>query len=414
MNLNRVVVTGLGVISPNGLGKEQFWNALQNGSSGVDEITSFDTEEFSTKIAGEVLDFEATDFFSKKEARRMDRFVQFASAASQMAVDDAALEITDELKNSVGVSIGSGIGGLQTLEESHKKLMEKGPKRVSPLFIPMMIANMASGKVSIDLGAKGPNLTLVTACATAAHAIGESLRILQRGECDVMITGGSEATVTPLAIAGFGSMKALSTRNDDPQKASRPFDKNRDGFVMGEGAGVLVLETLDHAIKRNAPIYAEVAGFGMTGDAYHMTAPCPDSTGAIACMEEAIQDAGISKTEIQYINAHGTSTEYNDRLETLAIKEVFQEHAENLLVSSTKSMTGHLLGAAGGVESVATLLSMTNNYVHPTINLETHDPKCDLDYVPNEGRHAELDTTLVNNFGFGGTNASLIFKSLKD
>ncbi len=407
-------MTGLGVISPVGSEKDKFWNSLKAGVSGVDEIKSFDTEDFSTKIAAEVKDFEPTDFFPKKEARRMDRFIQFASAAGQMAVDDAKLEINEENKDSVGVSIGSGIGGLQTFEDSHKTLLEKGPKRVSPFFIPMMIANMASGKLSIDLGATGPNLTIVTACATATHAIGESYRILQRGESDVMITGGAEATITPLAIAGFSSMKALSTRNDDPQRASRPFDNERDGFVMGEGSGILVLETLEHALARGAYIYGEVVGFGMSGDAYHMTAPCPESKGAKACMEEAISESGIAKSKIQYINAHGTSTAYNDKLETLAIKDVFEDYADKVMVSSTKSMTGHLLGAAGGVESIATLLSMRDSYIHPTINLENSDPECDLDYVPQQGREVELNTALINNFGFGGTNASLVLKKYSE
>ncbi|OWZ84194.1 beta-ketoacyl-ACP synthase II [Natranaerobius trueperi] len=411
--MNRVVVTGVGVVSPIGIGKKEFWKSLETGKSGVSHIKAFNPEEHSTKIAAEVNDFEPTDFIPKKEAKRMDRFVQFASAASQMAAEDANLEISDENSEKVGISIGSGIGGLTTLEENHRKLIEKGPKRVSPFFIPMMIANMASGKVSIDLGARGPNLTLVTACATAAHAIGEALELLRRGKADVMITGGAEATISPLAIAGFGAMKALSTRNDEPEKASRPFDKDRDGFVMGEGAGILILETLDHAKERGAPIYAEVSGFGMTGDAHHMTAPCPESKGAIACMEEAIEDANISKTDIQYVNAHGTSTHYNDRLETNAIKEVFSDHASSLAVNSTKSMTGHLLGAAGGIESIATVLSMEKRYIHPTINLENQDPDLDLDYVPNKGRSMDISGALVNNFGFGGTNASLVFKSFE-
>ncbi len=412
--MNRVVVTGLGVLTPVGIGVEDYWKALVRGENGIDKIQSFDASEYPSQIAGEVTEFNAQDFFSKKESRRMDRFVQFASAAAQLAVSDAGLEVNENNRETVGVSIGTGIGGLMTLEESHKNLLDGGPRKVSPFFIPKLIANMASGKVSIDLGARGPNLTMVTACATGTHAIGESLKILQRGDAQVMITGGAEATVSPLAVAGFSSMKALSTRNEEPEKASRPFDKDRDGFVIAEGAGVMILETLEHAEKRNAPIYAELTGFGMSGDAYHMTAPCPESEGASACMEYAIADAGIEKEAVGYINAHGTSTEYNDKLETLAIRKVFGAHADNLMVSSTKSMTGHLLGAAGGIESGAAVLALKHQYVHPTINLHTPDPECDLDYVPLEGREAKLNAVLVNNFGFGGTNATLIFEKLQE
>lgn len=408
--MDRVVVTGIGAVTPLGTGTELFWQGLKDGKSGIDYITFFDPEDFSTRIAGEVTDFEPTDYISKREAKRMDRFSQFAVAASKMAVEDSGLEINESNANKIGVSVGSGIGGLDTLEKNHQSLLERGPRRVSPFFIPMMIANMASGNVSIELGAKGPNLTVVTACATGTHAIGDSFKILQEGKCDVMIAGGTEASVTPLSVAGFSAAKALSTQNDDPKGASKPFDKDRDGFVMGEGAGVMVLERLDHALERGAKIYGEIAGFGMTGDAYHITAPDPEAVGATHCIRQALEDGNISPGEVDYINAHGTSTKYNDVLETRAIKEVFETHAYELKISSTKSMIGHLLGAAGGVEAIASILTMENNFIPPTINLENPDEECDLDYVAGSGIRHQVDVLLTNSFGFGGTNATLVFK----
>ena len=411
--MDRVVVTGMGAVTPLGIGKEKFFEGLKKGQSGIDHITSFDTEGFPSKIAGEVKDFDPADYIDKRDVKRMDRFTQFAVGASKMAVEDANLEINEHNSKRVGVSVGSGIGGLDTLEKNHKNLLERGPKRVSPFFIPMMIANMASGNVSIELGAKGPNLTVVTACATGTHAIGDSFRILQQGKSDVMIAGGTEATVTPLAVSGFSAAKALSTQNENPQKASRPFDKNRDGFVMGEGAGVLVLERLEHALERGADIYGEVIGFGMTGDAYHITAPDPEAIGAMECMNEALKDAGLEPKQVDYINAHGTSTKYNDVLETKAIKKIFGEHAYKMKISSTKSMTGHLLGAAGGVEAVASFLTLRDDFVHPTINLEEPDGECDLDYVPNIGENCSVSVVLSNSFGFGGTNATLVFSEYR-
>ncbi len=412
--MERVVITGMGAITPIGIGTEDYWNALVAGESGVKEITAFDASDYTTQIAAEVRDFPIEEFMPKKEAKRTDRFTQFAVAASRLAFEQAKLTVTEDNADNIGVIIGSGIGGLHTIEETHKKLLESGPRKVSPFFIPMLISNMASGHVSIDLGVRGPNLSINTACATATHAIGEAFRLLQRGDEDVMIAGGTEATITPLAVAGFGAAKALSTRNDEPQRASRPFDADRDGFVMGEGAGILILEKLSHAQKRNAPIYGEVIGFGMTGDAYHITAPSPDAKGVIRCMQEALKDASLKPGDVDYINAHGTSTEFNDKLETLAIREVFGEHAYELAVNSTKSMTGHLLGAAGGVEAIATVKTIQENYLHPTINLETPDPECDLDYVPNEGRPSRVNTAIINSLGFGGTNACLALKNYEE
>lgn len=411
---NRVVITGLGVVTPIGNDVTTFWNNIQNGVSGIDYITAFDPSDFTTKIAGEVKNFNPEDYMDKKEVRRMDRFVHFAVAATKQALQHAQLEIENTNPYRVGVYIGSGIGGLATLEENHKTLLEKGPKRVSPFLIPMMIANMASGIVSIHTGAKGPNSTVVTACATGTHAIGDAFEIIRRGDADVMITGGSESTITPLAFAGFGSMKALSTRNDEPTKASRPFDLHRDGFVMGEGAGILILESLEHAQKRGANIIAEVIGYGMSGDAYHLTAPAPEGEGAARAMKEAIRRAGISPTEVDYINAHGTSTDYNDKFETMAIKSAFGEHAYSLAVSSTKSMTGHLLGAAGAVEAVICALTIRDGIIPPTINYETPDPDCDLDYVPNEARKKPVRVAMSNSLGFGGHNASIILKAYED
>lgn len=408
----RVVITGLGVMSSLGRDLETFWNSLMEGKSGVSLIEAFDTSEYPTRIAAEIKGFSPEEYMDKKEARRMDRFVQFAVAAAQMALKDAGLNIKEDTDpERAGVYVGSGIGGLTTWEEQHKTLLEKGPKRVSPFFIPMMIANMASGQISMLTGAKGPNSTAVTACATGTHSIGDAFKTIQRGDADVMICGGAEATISPTGVAGFCALRAMSTRNDEPHKASRPFDVDRDGFVMGEGSGILVLESLEHAQKRGARIYGEVIGYGMSGDAYHMTDPDPD--GAARCMAKALKDAGIAPEEIDYINAHGTSTPVGDKSETSAIKTAFGEHAHKLAVSSTKSMTGHLLGAAGGVEAVICALSLTNGYIPPTINLENQDPECDLDYVPNVARKADLRTVMSNSFGFGGHNATIVLKKFE-
>ena len=407
--MRRVVVTGLGTLSPVGNTADEFWSSLVQGRSGVGMITKFDTAGYPTRIAGEVRNFDPLDFVDKKEARRLDPYLQYAVASSVLAVQDAALD-TDKIDGSrFGVLIGSGIGGISTLLESHRNLIEKGPDRVSPFFIPMLIANMASGLVSIRFGAKGPNSAVVTACATGNHAIGDSFKIIQRADADVMIAGGSEAIIIPLTIAGFCSMKAMSTRNDEPAKAMRPFDATRDGFVCGEGAGIVVLESLEHALARDARIYAEIVGYGMTGDAHHMTAPDPEGSGAARAMTAAVRDAGLDVSAIGYINAHGTSTPYNDKFETLAIKRVFGDHARRLAVSSTKSMTGHLLGAAGGIEAIATVLALHHGVLPPTINYETPDPDCDLDYVPNQARKQDVEVALSNAFGFGGTNATLAF-----
>jgi len=406
----RVVVTGMGCITPVGTGKETFWNSLKSGISGIDYITRFDTSEFATKIAGEVKNFNPEDHIEKREAKRMDRFTQFAVAASKMATEDANLDISAVNSERFGVVLGSGIGGMETLEEQSRKLFEKGPKRVSPLFIPMMISNIGSGQVSIALGAKGPNQTVVTACASATNAIGEAFRMIQNSDADIMITGGTEASITPLSIAGFVSMKAMSTNNDNPKGASRPFDANRDGFVMGEGAGILVIEELEHAINRGANIYGEVVGYGTSSDAYHITAPAPNGEGGARAMVNALRDANITHEKIDYINAHGTSTPYNDEFETAAIKTVFKDHAYKLSVSSTKSMTGHLLGAAGGIEAIASIMSINEGVIPPTINYETPDPKCDLDYVPNVAKKRDVNYALSNSLGFGGHNATIIFK----
>ena len=408
--MRRVVVTGLGTLSPVGNTADEFWSSLVQGRSGVGMITKFDTAGYPTRIAGEVRNFDPLDFVDKKEARRLDPYLQYAVASSVLAVQDAALD-TDKIDGSrFGVLIGSGIGGISTLLESHRNLIEKGPDRVSPFFIPMLIANMASGLVSIRFGAKGPNSAVVTACATGNHAIGDSFKIIQRADADVMIAGGSEAIIIPLTIAGFCSMKAMSTRNDEPAKAMRPFDATRDGFVCGEGAGIVVLESLEHALARDARIYAEIVGYGMTGDAHHMTAPDPEGSGAARAMAAAVRDAGLDVSAIGYINAHGTSTPYNDKFETLAIKRVFGDHARRLAVSSTKSMTGHLLGAAGGIEAIATVLALHHGVLPPTINYETPDPDCNLDYVPNQARKQDVEFALSNAFGFGGTNATVAFR----
>ncbi|CAM3716852.1 beta-ketoacyl-ACP synthase II [Cohnella lubricantis] len=406
----RVVVTGMGVVSSLGNDVQAFWNNLLAGKSGVSYIEAFDTADYPTKIAAEVKNFNPEEFgIDKKEARRMDRFVQFALAASLNAMKDSKLQIGENVEaDRVGVSVGSGIGGLGTWEDQHTILMEKGPRRVSPFFIPMMIANMASGQISISTGAKGPNTTTVTACATGTHSIGDSYKIIQRGDADVMICGGAEATIRPIAVAGFCNMRAMSTRNEEPEKASRPFDVDRDGFVMGEGSGVLVLESLEHAQARGAHIYAEVIGYGMSGDAHHMTEPDPE--GAARCMQRAIKDAGVEPQAIEYINAHGTSTPVGDKSETTAIKATFGDHAYKLAVSSTKSMTGHMLGAAGGVEAVILGLALENGILPPTINLDNQDPELDLDYVPNTARKAGIKVALSNSFGFGGHNATVIMR----
>ncbi len=411
MSTRRVVVTGLGALSPVGNTAEEFWSSLLQGRSGVGPITKFDTEGYPTRIAGEVRNFDPLNFVDKKDARRLDPYLQYAVASSVLAVQDAMLDTGKVDGARFGVLIGSGIGGISTLLDSHRNLLEKGPDRVSPFFIPMIIANMASGLVSIRFGAKGPNSSVVTACATGNHAIGDSFKIIQRGDADVMIAGGSEAIIIPLTIAGFCSMKAMSTRNDEPTKAMRPFDATRDGFVCGEGAGILILEALEHALARDARIYAEIVGYGMTGDAHHMTAPDPEGDGATRAMTLALRDAGLDVSAVGYINAHGTSTPYNDKFETLAIKRVFGEHARRLAVSSTKSMTGHLLGAAGGVEAIATVLALHHGVLPPTINYETPDPECDLDYVPNQARKQNVEVALSNAFGFGGTNATLAFRA---
>ncbi|OUQ87980.1 beta-ketoacyl-[acyl-carrier-protein] synthase II [Brevibacillus brevis] len=406
----RVVITGVGVVSPVGNDAQTFWNSLLEGKSGIDRVAAFDASDYPTQIAGEVKNFDPEQYMDKKDIRRTDRFVQFGLAAAKMAVEDAKLEITPENAERVGVYIGSGIGGLTTWEEQHSVLLEKGPRRVSPFFIPMLIANMASGAVSIQYGAKGPTSSAITACATGTNAIGEALRLIQFDHADVMIAGGAEATVRPMGFAGFCSAKAMSTRNDEPQKASRPFDKDRDGFVMSEGAGVLILEELEHAKKRGATIIAEVIGYGMSADAHHITSPSPGGEGAARCMASALKDAGVDPTEVQYINAHGTSTGQGDIAETQAIKTVFGEHAYKLAVSSTKSMTGHLLGATGGVEAIATAYALRDQILPPTINLENPDPECDLDYVPNHARKATVNVAVSNTFGFGGHNATVILK----
>ncbi|MGL4796823.1 MAG: beta-ketoacyl-ACP synthase II [Paraclostridium sp.] len=406
----RVVITGLGCVTPIGIGKENFWSNIKNGVCGIDKITRFDSSTFQTQIAGEVKDFNPEEYINKKELKRMDRFTHFAIASAKMAVEDAKLDIDTIDKEKMGVIIGSGIGGVETIEEQHKALLDKGNKRVSPFFVPMMIGNMAAGQVSIMLGAKGPNTNVSTACASGSHSIGDAFKIIQRGDATIMVAGGSEAGVTPLSFAGFCNMKAMSTRNDDPKTASRPFDKDRDGFVMGEGAGILILEELEHAVNRGANIYAEVVGYGATADAYHMTTPAENGEGAARSIKMAIEDGKIPLNEVDYINAHGTSTPYNDRLETMAIKSVFKDHAYDLCVSSTKSMTGHLLGAAGAVEAVVCAMSIAENYVPPTINVQNIDEELDLDYVLDNGKERNVRYALSNSLGFGGHNATLAFK----
>jgi 3-oxoacyl-[acyl-carrier-protein] synthase II len=407
---NRVVITGLGAITPVGLSVSAFWESLIAGRSGVGRITRFDPANIEVQIGAEVKDFEPTNYIDRKEARRMDRFTQFAVAAAKEAVGDSGLKLENEDAERVGVIIGSGIGGMETFTDQFHVLVEKGPRRVSPFFIPMMIANMAAGQLAILIGAKGPNMTTVTACASANNAIGEAFHTIQRGGADVMLTGGSEASFVPIAVAGFAAMKAMSERNDDPEKASRPFDANRDGFVMGEGSAMLVLESLDHALARGARIYAEVVGYGTTADAHHITEPAPEGDGGRRSMALALRDAGLDPSAVDYINAHGTSTPKGDVLETVAIKRVFGDHAHRLAVSSTKSMTGHLLGAAGAVEAVASVKAIQEGIVPPTINYDNPDPECDLDYVPNVARKREVNVALSNSFGFGGQNATVIFR----
>lgn len=411
---NRVVITGMGLLTSLGTDLETFWKHLMEGKSGVSIIESFDTTEYSTHFAATIKDFNPEQYIDRVEARRMDRFVQLAVSAALFALKNANLNMNENADpERVGVSVGSGIGGLSTWEEQHKILLTKGPKRVSPFFIPMMIANMASGQISIMTGAKGPNTTAVTACATGTHSIGDSFKIIQRGDADVMICGGSEAPVSSTGLAGFGALRAMSTRNDDPQKASRPFDIGRDGFVMGEGAGILILESLEHATKRGARIYGEMVGYGMSSDAFHMTLTSPGGEGAVRSMSAAMKDAGIQPVEVDYINAHGTSTPAGDISETKAIRTAFGDHAYKLAVSSTKSMTGHLLGAAGGVEAVICALTIQNGMIAPTINYENPDPECDLDYVPNVARKADVEIAMSNSFGFGGHNATIILRKFK-
>jgi len=406
----RVVVTGLGIISPLGIGIKENWQALCEGRSGIGPITRFDTTEYETKIAGEVKNFDPTSFLDRKEARKMDPFIHYALASGIMAMEDSHLKIDQSNAERVGVLVGAGLGGLTTIEKYHSILLKDGPKKISPFFIPMLIVNLAPGQISIFFGAKGPNSSVVTACATGNHSIGEAYKIIQRGDANAMIAGGAESTITPLAIGGFNAMKALSTRNEEPQKASRPFEKDRDGFVIAEGAGILILEELSHAVKRNATIHAEIIGYGCNADAYHIAAPSPNGEGAARCMEIALKAAGIPYSEVDYINAHGTSTPLNDLSETMAMKTVFKEQVKKLMVSSTKSMTGHLLGASGGVEAVFTILTIKEGIVPPTINYEVPDPECDLDYVPNVARKAKVRVAMSNSFGFGGTNAALVFK----
>ncbi len=407
----RVVVTGLGVVSPLGTGVQENWESLCAGRSGIGRIKRFDASAFPCQIAGEVEGFNSLDYLDKQQIRRFDVFIHYAVASARMAMEDSGLKIDELNESRVGCVTGTGLGGLGMLEHFHSILLDRGPERISPFFIPGIIANMAPGQIAIEFGAKGPNLSIETACAASSHAIGESFRMIREGIADAMITGGAEAVITPLALGGFCSMRALSTRNDEPEKASRPFDMDRDGFVMGEGAGILVLEEMEHALERGAKIRAEIVGYGMSGDAHHISAPHPEGEGAINCMNMAIRYAGLEPADVDYINAHGTSTKLNDLSETKAIKAVFNEHAYKLAVSSTKSMTGHLLGGAGGMEAVYCVLALERGIIPPTVNYETPDPECDLDYVPNVARKADINVVMSNSFGFGGTNASLLFSS---
>lgn len=410
--MRRVVVTGVGAVSSLGTGVEKNWSALTEGKSGIDLITRFDASELPAQIAGEVKDFDPTEFMPKKEVKKMDLFIQYSLAAAQMAMEDSGLQITDENAERVGVLVGSGLGGLPAIEKYHDVLNKSGYKRVSPFFIPMLIINLAPGQISIRYGAKGPNLSSVSACATGTHSIGDAYHMIKRGDVDAMIAGGTESTITPLGISGFCVMKALSTRNDDPTAASRPFDKDRDGFVMGEGAGIVILEEYESAVKRGAKIYGEICGYGLTSDAYHLTAPAPGGEGAARCMKMALNNSGINVDEIDYINAHGTSTPFNDMYETMAIKSALGDHANKVMISSTKSMTGHALGAAGALEAVYCLKAMETSVIPPTINLHEASPECDLDYVPNTARQAKVNVAMSNSLGFGGTNATLLFKKI--
>ena len=410
----RVVVTGVGLVSPLGIGTQANWEAILAGKSGIGPITRFDASLYSARIAGEVQGFDPLQFVDKKDVKKMDVFIQFALAASQFAVDDARLEVTPEIADSVGVYIASGIGGFQTIEREHVELMNGGPRRISPFFIPASIINLAAGQVSIRFNARGPNLATCTACTASAHAIGEAFEIIRRGDADIMIAGGSEAAITPMGVGGFAAMRALSTRNDEPQRASRPFDKDRDGFVMGEGSGICILETLESARRRGAPIYAELVGYGLTSDAYHLTGQPEEAHGAIRSMRMALRKAGVDATAVDYINAHGTSTPINDPTETRGVKTLFGEHAYKLAMSSTKSMTGHLLGAAGGLEAGITALAIKHQIAPPTVNLDNPDPACDLDYVPHTARPMKIRYALSNSFGFGGTNGTLLFKQFED
>ncbi|WP_341876131.1 beta-ketoacyl-ACP synthase II [Defluviitalea saccharophila] len=409
----RVVITGMGCVTPVGNDLNTFWENIKNGQCGIDEITRFDTENFDVKLAAEVKNFDASLYIDKKEARRMDLYSQYAVAASKMALDDSGLDIESIDKERFGVIVGSGIGGIGTIEKEHEKMLAKGPKRVSPLLIPMIIGNMAAGNIAIQFGAKGICSTVVTACATGSHAIGEAFNTIQRGRADVIIAGGAEASITPLSVAGFASLQALNTTSDK-NRASIPFDAERNGFVMGEGAGILILESLEHALKRGARIYAEIVGYGATGDAYHITSPDPEGNGAARAMIEAMDEAGVKPEEVGYINAHGTSTPLNDKFETAAIKLAFKEAAKNVAISSTKSMTGHLLGAAGAIEGIVCVKAIEEGFIPPTIGYEKPDPECDLDYVPNVGRKQEIHYALSNSLGFGGHNASLLFKKYVD
>jgi 3-oxoacyl-[acyl-carrier-protein] synthase II len=412
--LRRVVVTGIGLITPTGKNKDENWDNIKNGRSGIGKITHFDASRHASQIAGEIKNYDPNQYFDRKDLRKFDPFIQFALIAAEEAVKDSGLDLNAIDKEKAGVYIGSGIGGIQTIETNKEILMQKGPDRISPFFLPSCISNLAAGQVSIKFGFKGPNLANCTACATGTHAIGDSMRIIQRGEADIMLAGGAEYPITPLGVAGFTAMRALSTRNDQPEKASRPFDKNRDGFVIGEGSAILVLESLEHAYNRGARIYAEVYGYGFTGDAYHMTAPDPNADGAYRAMKMAVADAQLKPEDIVYINAHGTSTELNDKLETHAIKRLFGEHAYKVAISSTKSMTGHMLGATGSAEAAFTIMAMNNSFIPPTINYETPDEECDLNYTPNQGISKEIPYALSNSFGFGGTNASLLLKKFSE
>lgn len=410
--MRRVVVTGVGVVSPLGTGNRKNWESVTTGVSGIDRLTRFDATDFPVRIAGEVRDFNPEDFIEKKEIKKMDLFIQYALGAAHFAMEDSGFQVTEENADRVGVLVGAGLGGLPTIEKYHQAVQEGGYRKISPFFIPMLITNLAPGHISIKYGAKGPNISSVSACATGTHSIGDAYHIIRRGDADAMIAGGTESTITPLAVGGFAVMRALSTRNDDPKGASRPFEKNRDGFVLAEGAGIVVLEEFEAAKKRGAKIYAEVVGYGLTGDAYHLTAPSPEGEGAARCMQMALDTAGVNPEEIELINAHGTSTPMNDLYETMAIRKVFGSHARKLMVTSTKSMTGHMLGAAGGVEAVFTLMTMDTGIVTPTINYQEPDPECDLDYVPNTAREARVTHALSNSFGFGGTNATLLFRKV--